>query len=95
MTPKKRNSATPTPRQRAALVAIRDLQVVTGISPSYDEIAERMAVGKSTVTDLIRGLEFKGYLTRAAAKYRSLRLTLPALEILSQDEAERKQKETA
>jgi len=67
----------PTPRQRDVLDAIRRLQQRQGRSPTLDEVASAVGIGRAGAAEHIRKLETKGYLTRDRNKRRSIELTDP------------------
>ncbi len=53
-----------TPKQKRVLDAIRSVLKETGFSPTYEELAERCGVSKSTVRQYLRALEEKGVIKR-------------------------------
>lgn len=63
-----------TPMKLKAIDFIRGRLVRAGISPSGQEIADELGVGRSTAFHLIDGLVAEGLLTRRAGAARSLRL---------------------
>ena len=64
-----------TPKQQAALDAIKSLIVFDGCAPSYDQIAEIIGVkSKSTVMRLVSSLEARGHVRRAPNKARSIQI---------------------
>lgn len=63
-----------TPKQKECLDAIRDL-TVDGVSPSYDEIKDRLGLAsKGTVHALIQALMKDGWIVASPYRRRTLRL---------------------
>lgn len=70
-----------TPRQRDALVFIRDyIDAHAGVGPTFLEIQEALGLAsKSSVARLVEGLEEGGHIVRGKDKTRGLRLPMPNL----------------
>ena len=66
---------TPTPKQLAILVAIRDFRVRNGYSPTMQELADQLDVSKVTIFEHVEALERKRLLVRARNKARSLEVS--------------------
>lgn len=64
-----------TPRQIEVLTVIRDYRHTEGCSPSLQEIADKMGVGKVTVFGHVAKLVAEGMLKRRCFVARSLELT--------------------
>jgi SOS-response transcriptional repressor LexA len=66
-----------TPRRKQAYEFIRGYVDRHGVSPTYDEIAQHLGVGKVAVFELVSGLERSGLVMRAARQQRCIRLVDP------------------
>ncbi|MGR6329227.1 LexA family protein [Sphingomonas sp. XXL09] len=62
------------PRRYEALAYIIERIVQTGISPSYDEIADRLGVRKTRARELVDQLIAEGLVERPLGKQRSFRV---------------------
>ena len=61
-----------TPKQKRVLDEIRSALKETGFSPTYEELADRCGVSKSTVRQYLRALEEKGVIRREHYGHRSI-----------------------
>lgn len=69
-----------TVRERAMLTLIEEHHAAHGVSPSYQEMMEALQLSSlSRVSELVTGLERKGYVRRHPGGYRNLELLTPAL----------------
>ncbi|MCL2649324.1 MAG: transcriptional repressor LexA [Phycisphaerales bacterium] len=66
---------TPTPKQLAILIAIRDFRVRNGYSPTMQELADQLDVSKVTIFEHVEALEKKQLLLRARNRARSLEIS--------------------
>lgn len=63
-----------TPNQRRVLDEIRAHLEETGFAPTYEELAERCGVSKSTVRQYLRALQQKGAIRRERYGHRSIEI---------------------
>jgi SOS-response transcriptional repressor LexA len=76
-----------TPIQRSALEAVRDYWAEHGCSPSLREVARAAGLGSTSAAQyVIEGLEQLGLVVRSPGCWRSLRLTVPPLQMACVDE---------
>jgi repressor LexA len=66
---------TPTPKQLAILIAIRDFRVRNGYSPTMQELADQLGVSKVTIFEHVEALERKQLIVRARNRARSLEVS--------------------
>ena len=71
---------TPTPKQLAILIAIRDFRVRNGYSPTMQELADQLDVSKVTIFEHVEALERKSLIRRARNRARSLEI-LPTVKL--------------
>lgn len=67
-----------TPNQKRVLDEIRAHLKETGFSPTYEELADRCGVSKSTVRQYLRALEEKGSIKREHYGHRSIEIVRDA-----------------
>jgi repressor LexA len=63
-----------TPKQKRVLDEIRSALEETGFSPTYEELADRCGVSKSTVRQYLRALQEKGAIRREHYGHRSIEI---------------------